>query len=244
MLTDSKFLKKRIAKPNYKRRRIFHENLVGVDLEKTKIVLFRPMQVGFAVLEISKVLMYQFHYHKWLPKFPEAKLLFTDTDSLCYSVNQNPYEMMASFPDEFDFSEYAKDHQLYDSRNMKVLGKMKDECHGLPLQSFRGLRPKLYCMEKLTTFNGTEVEIKGKGLTKTVREKQLTVENFETCLQQHSKQTVTQYTIRSDHHNLYSYKMEKIGLSAADDKRWIQDDGISTYAHGHFRTRNLSENKQ
>ena len=154
---------------------------------------------------------------------------------------------MSTMHEEFDFSEYPRNHSLYSSTNMKVLGKMKDECHGLPLQSFRGLRPKLYCMEKTLLKDGeikTEIEIKGKGLTKTVREQQLTVENFETCLQQHSKQSVTQYTIRSDHHNLYSYKMEKIGLSAADDKRWIQDDGISTYVHGHFRTRNLSENKQ
>ena len=113
LLSDSKFLKKRIAKPNFKRTKIFHENLVGVDLQKTKIVLNRPMQVGFAVLEISKVLMYQFHYHKWLPRFPEAKLLFTDTDSLCYSVNQNPYEVMAIFADEFDFWGYPKNHPLY-----------------------------------------------------------------------------------------------------------------------------------
>ena len=203
------------------------------------------MQVGFAVLEISKVLMYQFHYHKWMPKFPEAKLLFTDTDSLCYSVNQNPYEMMASFPDEFDFSEYPKDHQLYDSRNMKVLGKMKDECHGLALLSFRGLRPKLYCMEKTILEDGemkTEVDIKGKGLTETVRKQQLAVDKFENCLHQYTKHSVTQHTILSDHHKLFSYEMKKIGLSAADDKHWIQDDGISTYAHGHYKIRNYSQN--
>ena len=64
-------------------------------------------------MEISKVLMYEFHYEKWLPRFPEAKLLFTDTDSLCYAVNQNPYDVMSTFPDEFDFSEYPKTHSLY-----------------------------------------------------------------------------------------------------------------------------------
>ena len=83
----------------------------------------------------------------------------------------------------------------------------------------------------------TIVDIKGKGLTETVRQQQLSVDNFDNCLQQYTKQSVTQHTIRSDHHNLYSYKMNKIGLSAADDKRWIRDDGISTFAHGHYRTR-------
>ena len=203
------------------------------------------MQVGFAVLEISKVLMYNFHYEKWLPRVPEAKLLFTDTDSLCYKLHQNPYNIMSTFSGEFDFSEYPKNHFLYSTSNMKVLGKMKDECHGLPLLSFRGLRPKLYCIEKTTLKNDhlkTEVDIKGKGLTDTVRKQQLTIESFEKCLTQHVSHSVTQHTIRSDHHNLFSYKMEKIGLSASDDKRWIQDDGISTFAHVHFRTRNLPVN--
>ena len=77
-----------------------------------------------------------------MPKFPEAKLLFTDTDSLCYAVNQNPYKVMSTFADDFDFSEYSNNHPLYDVRNMKVLGEMKDECHGLPLRSFHGLHFK------------------------------------------------------------------------------------------------------
>ena len=90
----------------------------------------------------------------------------------------------------------------------------------------------------------TVIEIKGKGLTKAVREQQLAVKNFDECLQTHVKQSVTQHTIRSDHHKLFSYKMKKIGLSASDDKRWILDDGISTLAHGHYRTRNSSQNSQ
>ena len=97
-------------------------------------------------------------------------------------------------------------------------------------------------MEKLTTSNETEVEIKGKGLTKSVREQQLTVESFETCLKYFTQQSVAQHTIRSDYHKLYSCEMHKIGLSAPDDKRWILDDGVSTLAHKHYRTRNSSQN--
>ena len=147
---------------------------------------------------------------------------------------------MSTFSEEFDFSEYPKDHPLYNLNNMKVLGKMKDECHGLPLLSFRGLRPKLYCMEKKVLRDGeiiTETDVKGKGLTEPVRKQQLTVAKFDNSIHQYTKHSVTQYTIRSDHHKLYSYEMKKIGLSAADDKRWILNDGISTLAHGHFKTR-------
>ena len=82
-----------------------------------------------------------------------------------------------------------------------------------------------------------EVEIKGKGLTETVRKQQLGVANFEDCIQTYEKQMVTQRTIRSDHHILGTYEMHKVGLSAADDKRWIEADGISTLAHGHYQTR-------
>ena len=102
---------------------------------------------------------------------------------------------------------------------------------------FRGVRPKLYCMEKLTSKDEMEVEIKGKGLTATVRKQQLSVTNLEDCIQTHEKQMVTQRTIRSDHHILGTYEMHKVGLSAADDKRWIKADGISTLAHGHYQTR-------
>ena len=91
--------------------------------------------------------------------------------------------------------------------------------------------------EKLTWKDETKVEIKGKGLTETVRKQQLGVANFEDCIQTYEKQMVTQRTIRSDHHILGTYEMRKVGLSAADDKRWIQADGISTLAHGHYQTR-------
>ena len=129
LIQDGKILKKRIAKPNFNRSKIFRENLVGVDMLKSKVILDRPMQVGFAVLEISKCLMYDFHYEKWMPRFPNSKLIFTDTDSLCYLTDKDPYHEMkdSNFCSEFDFSQYPKDHDLYNSTNLKCLGKMKDE---------------------------------------------------------------------------------------------------------------------
>ena len=61
----------------------------------------------------------------------------------------DPVKVMATFSDEFDLSEYPKSHKLYEPKNMKILGKMKDECNGLPLVKFIGLRPKLYAMQKM-----------------------------------------------------------------------------------------------
>ena len=186
--------------------------------------------------------MYAFHYEKWKKVFPESKLLFTDTDSLCYMVNKNPYKEMKGMTHEFDFSDYPKDHYLYDQTNMKVLGLMKDECRGLSMFAFIGHRAKLYAIKKYK-YNEKENEIvicedlKGKGLTETVRRNQLSYDSYLSCLMSGKEKSVKQNSIVSDHHRLYSCTTSKIGLSAADDKRWICNDGISTLAHGHYKTR-------
>ena len=81
-------------------------------------------------------------------------------------------------------------------------------------------------------------------MTATVRKNQLSIADFDKCVIDRQVKTVVQRTIGSDYHNLYSYEMRKIGLSAADDKRWIADDGISTLAHGHYKIRNICNSEQ
>ena len=66
VVTSRKVALKRIAKPNFKRARIFHENLVGIHMIKPVLVMNRPIQVGFAILDLSKYLMYDFHYNTWM----------------------------------------------------------------------------------------------------------------------------------------------------------------------------------
>ena len=86
VVTSRKVALKRIAKPNFKRVKIFREDLVGIHMVKPVLGMNRPIQVGFAILDLSKYLMYNFHYNTWMKKFPESTLLFTDTDSLAYEV--------------------------------------------------------------------------------------------------------------------------------------------------------------
>ena len=224
------------------------------------IELNRPIQVGFAVLELSKYLMYNFHYNVWMKRFPNSKLLFTDTDSLTYQVTgHDVYAGMMEFEDMFDFSEYPRDHPLYSDRNMKIAGKFKDECLGQLMLKFIGLRPKLYCFEynRLALFDidddGIEVEVYkptdtstqrivlssknvGKSIKNCVR-KLLTIDEYERCMMELKTVPREMKTIRSDAHKLFTYKTNKIALSAFDNKRWIEDDGISTLAYGHYKTR-------
>eukprot|EP00966_Prymnesium_polylepis_P004693 107831-Prymnesium_polylepis.1 len=119
---------------------------------KTDVVLNKPIQNGFAILELSKLCMYQFHYDIMLPKYgpDNLKKLFTDTDSLCYKITtEDVYEDMAQCKDEFDFSGYDKSNPLYSTVNKKIAGKFKDEKNGIPLVEFVGLRAKMYVTRDL-----------------------------------------------------------------------------------------------
>ena len=73
---------KRIARPNFKHAKIFREDMVGIHMAKPVLVMNRPIQVGFAIPDLSKYLMYDFHYNTWMKKVPNSTHLFTDTEFL------------------------------------------------------------------------------------------------------------------------------------------------------------------
>jgi hypothetical protein len=241
--TSAMMAKKRIARPTFKRAKRFHDQLIGVHLQKAKLELNRPIQVGFAILDLSKLHMYKFHYNVWMTTFPQSTLLFTDTDSLCYAVDYrgtvNTFsEGIARIRDEFDFSEYPTTHPLFSQRNMKVVGKFKDELHGRAMLKFVGLRPKLYSYvcEEEEEEGGVVEKNTAKGVKRNVKNTKLTFADYEQSLRSLQVKSVSMNTIRSDRHQIYTQTMCKIGLSAFDDKRYICEDGVGTLAHGHWRT--------
>ena len=88
LVTESQKLKKLVAKPTFKVAKKFNEHLVGVNMVREKLLFNKRVYTGFPLLDLSKVLMYQFHYQYMLPKYASThlKLLFTYTNSLCYQV--------------------------------------------------------------------------------------------------------------------------------------------------------------
>ena len=143
--TDPEHLIKLTKKPTYVSSKIFDENLVGVQMKNVSLLLNKPSYVGFSILELSKTLMYDFHYNYIRKKYPEAKLLFTDTDSLVYHIKtEDVYEDLFADRSLFDNSDYNESSKFYYSDNKKVIGKFKDEVSGDPITEFVGLKSKMY----------------------------------------------------------------------------------------------------
>ena len=116
-----------------------------------KLVLIpnKPVYVGFSALELSRWMMYDFHYN-FLKKNFDAELLFTDTDSLAYEIkSENVYDEFFKWKYLFDFSNYSKDSKFYHDSNKKVIGKMKDEMGGIIINEFIGLKSKMYAIKKI-----------------------------------------------------------------------------------------------
>ena len=147
LVTKEEQLEKLVKKPNFDRINIFSEDLVAVHMKKTTIQLNKPIYSGMSILDLSKTLMYDFHYNYIKKKYGKnANLLFTDTDSLCYEIQTQDFykDISADVHNKFDTSNFDKDHPsgIEVGVNKKVIGMMKDEAGGKQITEFVGLRSK------------------------------------------------------------------------------------------------------
>ena len=111
-----------ISKPSFISRKIFSKNFVAVHKIKPALILNKPVYVGFSILGLSKLLMYEFHYKYIKSKF-DAKLLLTDTESLVSEIKaEDNYEDFYQDKNLFDFGDYLLDSKLVDHFNKKVIG--------------------------------------------------------------------------------------------------------------------------
>jgi hypothetical protein len=238
-LRNENQLVKDAKKPHFKSYRIYDENLIAVEMGKTNVNLNKPMFVGFSILELSKTLMYDFHYNTMKAKYGEkATLLFTDTDSLCYHIKTDDlYEDMLTMKDQFDFSEYPKEHLCYDETNKKVIGKFKDETNAKPIEEFCGLRSKLYSVK---TYDDKEKKV-AKGVQKRVIKEELTHQNYYLCLHSDKltdmKQSCSFNLIRSFDHNINSLSVSKTSLCLFDDKKFYLGN-TESLPYGHYSIKN------
>ena len=169
LVNDKQKAEKLNAKPNFYHCNIFSEDLVAIHMKKTRLVFNKPVYLGMCILDLSKTLMYDFHYNYIKQKYGDkAKLLFTDTDSLMYEIQKDDFykDIGADIKHRFDTSDYAPNHPsgIPSGFNKKVFGMFRDEAGGKVIDEFVGLRAKLYLYKM---FEG-EKSKKCKGVKKSV----------------------------------------------------------------------------
>ena len=228
--------KRLTCKPNYQHHTIFCENLTAVHMKKVSLKFNKPVYLGMTILDLSKTLMYDFHYNYIKPKYGDnAKLLFTDTDSLAYEIQTEDFyrDISSDVKEKFDTSNYPKDHPsgILTGVNKKVIGMFKDEASGKQIAEFVGLRAKLYSYRVEDSYE----EKKCKGVKKAVIKKTITFNDYKNCLFDNKPAMRKMNVIRSHLHTIFTETVNKIALSPFDDKRLIREDKIHTFAHGHYK---------
>ena len=236
LITDKIKAEKLAAKPNFKHCNIFSENLVSVHMKKKNLFFNKPVYLGMCILDLSKTLMYDFHYNYIKKKYGDkAKLLFIDTDSLMYEIQTEDFykDISQDVKHMFDTSDYPPNHPsgIPSGLNKKVLGMFKDEVKGETIDEFIRLRAKLYSYKM---FEGKENK-RCKGVIKSVIKNNITHEDYENYLFTGKEQLRKMNLIRSYNHEIYTEEVNKIALSPNDDKRHILEDGIHTLALWHYR---------
>ena len=144
-----------ISQPNLKSvYRYENSDLVSLNMGKSFATFNKTIYLGQAILDISKSLMYNFHYKYIRDKYGDrARLLMTDTDSLCYEIQTEDFydDIRDDVPTMFHTSDYPANNSAgLPVINKKVLGLFKDECQFKQMIEFVGLRPKLYALKSRT----------------------------------------------------------------------------------------------
>ena len=233
LVTKNQKRNKLVSEPNYHTSKHFSEDLMAIEMRKTKVVMSKPVYLGQAILDISKTLMYEFWYDYLKPKYGDkVKLCYMDTDDFIVHIEtEDFYEDIASNVDKwFDTSAYNEDNNrpLPIGKNKKVIGKFKDEMNGKIMIENYNARAKTYAF-KLDDDKETK---RAKGTKKCVIKKDLTFENYKESVLKNKIIIRSQLRFKSDHHNVYTEEIDKIAISSNDDKRLQTFDGITTYPIG------------
>ena len=216
---------------------VINENLVIVMKKPAEIKMNKPLAVGFAILELSKLFMYKSYYDVFMPHFgpKNMSLCFSDTDSFLFQVKTNNLlKDIQKLGYMFDFSKYPKNHKLYDCSKANHLFYFKDElCGKAAITHFIGLRPKCYSMQIKNYDDGnTKTKKVCKGVKRTAIQNQLTYDDYKKCLDSQCKIYKSFKNLRSKDHQISTQFVRKIALSAIDTKRYTLNCGRHTLALG------------
>ena len=149
LVNNEKDFLKYTSRPTHITHKIFGKNHGAIHEIKPVLMLNKPIYVGFTILELSKWLMYDFHYN-FIKKHFDTKLLFTDTDSLTYEIkSEDVCKEFFKHKRLFDIINFLKNSNFFHEANKNVIGKMKDEPKGKIIDEFVWLKSKMYSIKNI-----------------------------------------------------------------------------------------------
>ena len=235
LVTDDEKFEKLARSPFFHDRDIITEDIIGVHMLKPKVTLDKPIFVGQAVLDFSKLEMYQLYYQT-LPQcslIKKLQLIGGDTDSFFLTIATDPHitlsDVFHSLAQHIDTSNYPPSHPLYSVVNKAKLGCFKDETAGQMLEEMILLRPKMYSMK----YKDTDTSIKrAKGITKHIVQNTLRHDSYREAFEEQKTTRVQMTILRSTQHTIQTTTFNKRALSAFEDKRcWLSEN--ESLPHGH-----------
>ena len=180
LVTTNKKRNKLVSEPNYHTINFISEDLSIIKMNKTKVKMNKPINLGLTILDISKIL-YEFWYDYMKPKYGNrVKLFYMDTDSFVMNIKTSDFykDISNDVDKRFDTSNYEVNRPLPTGKNKKVIGLMKDELGGKIITEFVTLRPKTY---SYLTDDGKE-DKKAKGTKKCVIKRMIKFDDYKNCL--------------------------------------------------------------
>ena len=224
---------KLVSEPNYHTTKQFSENLLAIEMKKTKVKMNKPVYLGMSILDISKTLMYEFWYDYVKPKYNDkAKLCYMDTDSFVLNIfTEDFFEDINNDVERwFDTSNYDKNDKrpLQTGMNKKVIGMFKDELGGKIMKEFCAPRAKTYAY----LMDDDSEKKKAKGTRKCIIKRRIMFEDYKDSLFNNNTILRSQLTSKSDLHIVYTEEVNKIALNSNDDKRLQTFNRATTYPYG------------
>ena len=157
--------KKQFSKPTYKRCTEFKDEnnetcLIAIHKHKQQVTLHKPIYLSFTILELSKLLMYEFFYNLLIPKWgDDVEILYYDTDAYVLNIKtEDVYKDLETMKEYFDFYDYnletspiTFENENEKNYNKKVIGKFKDELNGEIMSEWAAIRSKCYAIKKRKT---------------------------------------------------------------------------------------------
>ena len=219
LVTSRESYLRTVMRSNFFSGILFGENLIGCEMGKIKVVMNKPIYLSQAILDLSKTIMYEFHYNYMKQKYDSDKLqlCYMDTDSLVYHIKTKDFyaDIADDVPTRFDTSSYPDNRPLPIGLNKKVIRLMKDKLGGDIMSEFVALRSKLYSFGKI---DGSE-DKKCKGIKKCVVKKTLLFNDYKDCLLANSGDVYrSQLMFRSTKHEVHTVEVNKVALNRDDDK--------------------------